>query len=155
MNENIYIGSAVGTLLALVFFLAIAVAIGYVVYLLLAHPETRRAEFLSLGAVSRITAMLIAAVIGGMIFLVICKATFTGFNRIEADGEILRLHYLIPPHTAELRRDQLSRLDKQFAYRVAWRLVIATSDGKTYESVVAGAPVIEFSRLRLAQLIIE
>jgi hypothetical protein len=79
----------------------------------------------------------------------------TGFNQIELDGEVLRLHYFLAANSAEIRRDELIRFEKRYAYRLAWRLGITTSTGETFESVVANESSIDRARVRLAQLAAE
>ncbi|MSO20404.1 MAG: hypothetical protein EXQ56_08050 [Acidobacteria bacterium] len=158
MNEaadTIHIGSASGMLFAFVFFLAFSLTIGYVVYSLLARPETRRAEFIRMGAVSRRASLVIAGSLSGGLFVLICWTMFTGFHRIDVEGEQLRLHYLIPPRTAIIRRDELTLLEKKFAYRMVWRLSVSTLGGETYESQTGSVASIEAARLRLAQLAAE
>ena len=91
MPETIYIGSESGTRLALAFFAVVCAAVGYVIYSLLARPETRRANFITLGAASHRTSLLIAIIVSAAIFAAICRAMFSGFTRIEVEGDLLRL----------------------------------------------------------------
>jgi hypothetical protein len=155
MTETIYIGSDAGTRFALAFFAAFCAALGYVIYSLLARPETRRADFITLGAASRRTSLLIAIAASGALFAVICKAMLTGFSRIDVEGEALRLHYVLPRHSVVIRRDQLTLLEKQYAYKISWRLALTTSDLRTFESQPASGAAIEQARLRLMQLAAE
>ena len=153
--ETISIGSEMGRWLALIFFLAFSAAIGFVVFALLSRPETRRAEFLKLGAVSRKVSAVVGTLLGAAVFSTIAYSMFRGFYRIEAHGETLRLRYLIPTHAAEVRRDELAGFHKAPAYRMSWRLTIITSKGDKNESVTASAGAIEEARTRLAQLAVE
>lgn len=155
MNETIHIASEVGTRLALAFFASVCATLGYIIYSLLARPETRRAEFITLGAASRRTSLLIAFAVSGTLFAAICGAMFNGFDRIEVSGERLGLHYVFPQRTVWILRDQLTLLERRYAYKVSWRLAITTSQQETYESQPASAQTIEQARLRLAQLAVE
>jgi hypothetical protein len=153
--ETISIGSEAGRWLALIFFFALSVAIGFAVFSLLSRPETRRAEFLRFGAASRKVSAIVGTLLGVAVFSTLAYSMFSGFYRMEAHGETVRLRYLIPPHTADVRRDHLARLDKVPAYGVSWRLVVTTGKGEKYESAAAGARTIEEARRRLAQLAAE
>ena len=155
MPETIYIASQASTRAALLFFAAVCAALGYVIYSLLARPETRRADFIRLGAAPRLTSLLFTIALSFTLFAVICKAMFSGFTRIEVEGEQLRLHYVLPSRSELIRRDQLTLLEKKYAYKVGWRLAITTQDERTFESQPASAAAIEDARLRLAQLAAE
>jgi hypothetical protein len=155
LKETIQIGSAAGARVAALFFLIISGAIGYVVSALLSRPQTRRAEFVTLGGASTRTSAIIGTIVGATIYLVVCWSMLTGFNRIEVDGEVLRLHYFLAAEPAEIRRDELVRFEKKYAYRLAWRLGITTSKGETFESAVANESNIDRARVRLAQLAAE
>lgn len=155
MSETIAIGSAAGTWSAVLFFAALCATLGYVVFALLARPETRRAEFLRCGALPRGASLLLALVAGGGLFLLICWFMFSGFDRIEVAGERFLLHYSLPPRTVEIPRDRLTLLEKKYAYKISWRLAVTTSDRQSYESQPAGEAAIEAARLRLAQFAAE
>lgn len=71
MPETIHIGSASGTIFALALFALICAALGYISYSLLARPETRRAQFRRLGAVSRRTSLLLAISFSAALFALI------------------------------------------------------------------------------------
>ena len=92
MPETIYIASQASTRAALLFFAAVCAALGYVIYSLLARPETRRADFISLGAASRPRSLLFSAALVATLFAVICKAMFSGFTRVDVAGDELRQH---------------------------------------------------------------
>lgn len=153
--NTIHIGSVAGMLFAAVFFLIISAAISYVAYALLARPETRRAEFIRLGAAPQRTALIIGSLLGSVIFLIVSRSIFTGFSRIEADGELLRLRYVLPPRTVAIRRDQLTLLEKKYTYKFIWRMAITTKNGQTYVSQSASGAAIEAARMRVAQLAAE
>lgn len=155
MPETIHIGSREGALLAAAFFAAMSAAIGYVLFALLARPETRRAEFLSFGAASRRFSAIFATVFSSALYALICWSLFSGFHRIDVDGDWLRLHYYYPPRVESVRRDELTLLEKRLAHKVSWRLGITTRSGLFFESRTAGIVAIEQARVRLAQLAAE
>jgi low temperature requirement protein LtrA len=154
-TEAVNIASLSGTLLALGFFLALCLGITYVIYTLLTRPESRRAEFVRLGAVGGRTALAIAGCLGLAVFLLICSSLLSGFHRIEPAGDSLHLQYLFPPRTVVIRRDEIRILERKYAYKLLWRVVVTTTRGQRYESRAASAPAIDEARLRLAQLAAE
>ena len=155
MTETIYIGSAGGAWSTLGFFAAFCALLGYGIYSLLVRPETRRAESLNLGAVSRLAGGLIAGALSGTIFLIVCRYTLSGFERIEVNGELLRLEYVYPQSSTTIRRDEIILLERRYSTPIALRFALTTQDGKSYESLPASNVAIEAARLRVAQFLVE
>ena len=120
------------------FFLGFALSLGGIVYLFLTRPWGRHP---SLGSwtVRPAVAGTVAAVVAGGLFSVLYVSAIAGFNSIAVGNGTVRVEYPVLGRPVSIRVAEIATVERPFAHKQRWRVVIQTKDGATFESA-PGAP---------------
>lgn len=152
MTEAIDIVDVAPRLAVGLFFLAISLALGVVVYIIMRRPETRRPDLARLGAARRSTALVVGGLTAVAIFGAIVASLFTGFRRIDVEDGQLRLVYWLPLSAVVIQRADVQGIETRRDYRGSWRVAIVDKSGRAHVSGQSGRPRIEEIRDRLTRL---
>jgi hypothetical protein len=142
-------GSVSGSAFAFVFFLILSAAIGCMIYTLLAHPRFRRLDSRELGKAPPRAAIVIGASFALTIFLAIYFTAINGFYRLNIDGDMIRLHYILPARTYSVRRDDIVKLERVPGNRLMWRLRLETREGVHYQSAQSQSRLVDDAKAQL------
>ena len=127
------LASASGLTFAFAFFLALSVAIAFMVYKLLTQAPPRRGE-LGRGTVGKSAAASIGTLCGALVFLGIYFSSLTGFHSVIVDDDQIQLESIVPPRSIVLTLQHVATVSRRPAFKTRWRLEICTDDGQRFES---------------------
>jgi hypothetical protein len=135
------LGSRSGSVFALLLFTAIFGALGFLAARRLRRPRGGRRPNSTMPAV-----VGLSIVIGPL--LALYMSSLDGFYDVLTMSDGVRLRYLVPAITADIRWNDLRRVDAVPQYRGTWRLRVVTAAG-TFESATARRDQVEKARAQL------
>jgi putative copper export protein len=134
--ESFSFGSTSGSTFAFYFFLLLALFVGFAIYRLLLEPRLNK---MLRPSMPRVKALLIGAAIALLVFLGIYFSSLDGFYQlnIRANGEEIRLGYILPKRTLTLRRSEIAEVRRVPSYKGRWQLILYTGTGAQFTSAHA------------------
>jgi hypothetical protein len=131
--ESFSFGSVSGSTFAFYFFMLIAGFIGIAIYRLLLEPRLNKMFYPSM---SRPLALSIGTGVALLVFLGIYFSSLDGFYRLEIEeaGQDVRLEYILPRRTLNLKRSMIAEARRVPAYKTRWQLILYTPTGAEYTS---------------------
>lgn len=124
------LGNSLGALLFLGLMVTIGLALGIVVFVVVAFPWTRRPRFRNFDAMPR-TGVVCGLGVALFIGYIAWNTASGDFHRIEIREDNVRLHYLTPGRSCEIPLALIAgvRRDETMAKWDRWRILLETNQG--------------------------